>query len=83
MRKGNVQLGCNECEAIYRSKMGLSLHIRSVHKGVKIDGNQCDYRAFTDGNLTSYMKKYVKEWNVTITNVIIKLASMTVSSMTI
>ena len=52
MRKGNVQLGCNEFEAIYRSEMGLSLHIRPVH-GVKIDGNQSEYRAINDGNLTS------------------------------
>lgn len=61
MRKENVQLGYNEYEAIYRSKIGLSLYIRSEHGGVKIDGNQCDYRAITDGNLTSRMKKYMKE----------------------
>ena len=61
MRKENIQLGCYECQAVYRSKMGLSLQRRSVHERMKIDGNQCDYKAITHGNLTTHMKKYMKE----------------------
>ena len=61
MRKENIQLGCYECQAVYRSKMGLSLHRRSVDEGMKIDCNQCDYNAITHGNLTTHMNKYMKE----------------------
>ena len=61
MRKENIQLGCYEYQAIYRSKMGLFIYIRSVHEEMKVDCNQCDYRAITLGNHTTHMKKYMKE----------------------
>ena len=55
-QQGINQYGCNECKAVYTSKKGLSLHIRSVHEGVKYDCDHCDYRATTQGSLTTHIK---------------------------
>ena len=35
----NREFGCNDCDAVYRSKKGLYCHIRTVHKGVRYNCN--------------------------------------------
>ena len=46
-----LQYKCEECEASYKSKMGLSLHTSSKHEGIVYFCQYCGYKATTQGNL--------------------------------
>ena len=54
-QQGNVEFGCNECEAVYGNRKGLSGHIKSVHRGVKYDCNQCNSIFTQRSNLTTHI----------------------------
>ena len=54
-QQGNIGFGCNKCGAVFRFRIGLSQHIKSVHEGVKYDCNQCDYRATQQSHLTQHI----------------------------
>ena len=56
----NIMFDCNKCDAVYTFKIGLSRHIRSVHKKEKYDCNQCDYRATQQSNLTAHINSIHK-----------------------
>ena len=55
LQQENIGIGCNKCDVVFRSKTSLSQHIRLVHKGVKYECNQCDYRATMQGILTRHI----------------------------
>merc|ERR1712096_346479 len=47
---------CQDCEAVYTTKLSLQRHYRSKHEGVRYSCNQCDHQATTQGNLNAHQK---------------------------
>lgn len=55
-QQGNIGFSCDKCDAIYRHRVSLYLHIKLVHERVKYDRNLCDYRATIQCNLKTHIK---------------------------
>ena len=47
---------CDQCDKSYSRKMGLSLHIQSLHEGVKYCCDQCDYQSSYKGALRRHIQ---------------------------
>ena len=47
---------CNICSKNYKSKRTLTLHIQSVHKGLKYPCDQCVYQALSKANLWTHIR---------------------------
>ena len=47
---------CNICKKQYKTKINLSTHMQSVHKGVKYPCNQCEYKATEQGSLKRHIE---------------------------
>ena len=41
-RSINMLFSCNQCDAKYLNKRSVSVHIRTIHEGVKFTCEQCD-----------------------------------------
>jgi len=44
-QRGNNSLICDDCGVVYRSNLGLTRHIESVHELVRYECNHCEYKA--------------------------------------
>ena len=49
-----LQYKCEECEASYKSKRGLSLHTSSKHEGIVYSCQYCGYKAAQQGHLKTH-----------------------------
>ena len=47
---------CQDCEAVFTTKMGLQYHYRSKHEGVRYSCNECEYKATTQTNLRTHQQ---------------------------
>ena len=57
--KPNLNLmcySCNICQKVYKSKHGLSLHIKSVHEENRYPCDQCQYKAREKGHLKKHIQ---------------------------
>merc|ERR1712129_256234 len=52
----NLLYKCEECEAVFKSKLGMKMHIRGKHEGVVFSCNNCDYQTSVQGNLKTHQQ---------------------------
>ena len=57
---GNQQVSgmfdCDECNAVFKSRSALRLHIQSKHEGVIYRCDKCDFKTTLQGNLARHKK---------------------------
>ena len=51
---------CEECDATFKSKLGMNLHTRTNHEGVMYSCDQCKYQASWPGHLKQYKESIQK-----------------------
>ena len=49
--KGVRSIKCDDCEIVFITRMGLRLHRRSIHEGIRYFCDYCDFQTTTQGNL--------------------------------
>ena len=49
--KGSRSIKCDDCELVFITRMGLRLHRRSIHEGIRYFCDYCDFQATTQGHL--------------------------------
>ena len=47
---------CNQCDYTANQSYNLSIHIKSIHEGVKYPCDQCDFKASAKCNLARHVK---------------------------
>ena len=66
---------CFQCNFKATQKSNLNVHRRSVHEGIKYPCDQCEYKA----TLKYIRGQYIKELDIHVINVSIKLLNQVIS----
>ena len=57
----NIELSCNKCDAVFRYRYNLKVHVKSIHEGVRYDCNQCDSRFTRQSSLRMHKQSLHRE----------------------
>ena len=47
---------CEDCDSVFKTRYGLWLHNRSIHKGIRYPCHQCEYNSTSQSSLKTHQK---------------------------